>query len=115
MDSGPATLDFEIVQGDTFLRSLVIRDDDEVAIDLTSYELKAQTRVTPESSNPTNFEINIVDPTSGSLEMTISSEQTKQLQDGSWDMKLIYPSGRVRTILRGTIIVIKSVTDIEEI
>lgn len=107
----------EIIIGDTFSKSLTIKDSSDNPFDLTGYSFKAQIRKCKNSSSvilefisPTT--INITLASIGQIILTASAASTGALaeQNGVYDLYWTDPSGNVRTILEGSVQIIERVT-----
>jgi hypothetical protein len=105
--------DFDLAQGATFNRSLVIRDASNTALDLTGNSLAGQIRTTAQSNDIAGtFAFVITDPTNGLISMKMSATNTALLpaQQCVYDVELTQASGDIIRILAGNVNVTANVT-----
>jgi len=105
--------DFELAQGATFNRSLVIKDANNTALDLTCNTLAGQIRTTAQSNDIAgSFTFTITDPTNGLLSMKMTATNTALLpaQQCVYDVELTQANGDIIRILEGYVTVTANVT-----
>lgn len=103
IDLLPCCLDIVLYQGDSWDMHAVIKDSEDVAIDLTGAVIRVQVR--KKHGDPVLFEI------SSALEITIGGLGNNELTwieivdlpQGvyKWDLQITFPDGKVRTIFAG--------------
>lgn len=115
----PATFDIELYQGDSYDLFFRVKARDNtgslVYQDLTGCTAKAQIRPNAASTTVSvEMSATISDQTTltGGVLLHITAVQSAALTitNGVWDVQITYPSGDVRTVLAGTVIVTAEVT-----
>ena len=105
--------DFDLAQGATFNRSLIIKDAGNTALDLTGNSLAGQIRTTAQSGTVEgSFTFVITDPTNGLISMKMTAANTALLpaQQCVYDVELTQASGDIIRILAGNVNVTANVT-----
>lgn len=105
--------DFELAQGATFNRSLIIKDANNTALDLTGNTLAGQIRTTHQSNDIAgSFTFQITDPTNGllSMKMTAANSALLPAQQCVYDVELTQANGDIIRILEGYVTVTANVT-----
>jgi hypothetical protein len=105
--------DFDLPQGATFNRSLVIKDADGTVLDLTGNTLAGQIRTTAQSSTVSGtFAFVITDASNGLISWKMTSTNTALLpaQQCVYDVELTQANGDIIRILEGNVNVTANVT-----
>jgi hypothetical protein len=107
------TYNLQIDQGSDFAVNLALKEGG-VATDLTSYSARAQMRTTKDAASPAaTFTCTIMNPTAGTLQMSLPNATSAALDAGLYYYDLeIYTSGDgiVTRILEGTVTIDQNVT-----
>jgi hypothetical protein len=107
----PARLDLKFVAGDSFARSIQLKEADQTAIDLTGLVGRAQIRERPKGKLLADFAISIPTPTNGEVFFSLTATQTRALPgDGVWDLELDGGDTNTHTVVSGNVKVIPDVT-----
>lgn len=98
--------DLEIFKGETFTLSIILKDSNEVPIDLTDYNVSGYLKYKYSDSNKLiDLNIQKVAPyTSGAVSLTLSSTGTEQLPVtlGFYDIEIFHTGlGETLKLLRG--------------
>lgn len=108
-----AKYDFDLAQGATFNRTLVIKDSTGTALDLTGNSLAGQIRTSVHSSTVAGtFDFVIVDAGGGTISMKMTSANTTLVpaQQCVYDVELTQANGDIIRILAGYVNVLANVT-----
>lgn len=115
----PASYDLAIYQGDSYdlFFRVKARDTNGVLVyqDLTGSTVKAQYRANAASSTVLlefSCSLSNQSTTAGGVLVHASAAQTTALavMTGMWDCQITYPSGDVKTVLRGNVTVTTEIT-----
>lgn len=105
--------DFDLPQGATFSRSLIIKDANNTALDLTGNTLAGQVRTSAQSNDIAGtFAFVITDASNGLISMKMTSTNTALLpaQQCVYDVELTQANGDIIRILEGNVNVTANVT-----
>ena len=112
-----AEYDITIEQGATFQLTLVWKDQDDVAVDLTGYTARMQVRHKYNSEEPwLNFTTEngaiILGGALGTVEVTGLATLTDDVpaKTGVYDLELVSPTGFVKRLIQGQVTVSPEVT-----
>jgi hypothetical protein len=110
-----ARLNLTIEQGATFSRTIVLKDSDDVAVDLTGYSVAGQLRPTYSSNTAYDFDIEITDAAAGTITWTMDAATTSAISTVSkakfvYDLELTNGSGEVERLLFGDVEITPEVT-----
>lgn len=109
--AGPASYDLRIVAGDSFARTISIRDGAGAAVDLTGLTGRAQIRDRPGGTLLADVNVVIATPATGDIAISLTTAQTRALPTSSvWDLELDGGPSSTHTIVSGRVIVIPDVT-----
>lgn len=95
-------------QGDDVSYQLTLKDSLGVAMDLTGYEVRSQIR---HASVRVEFAVTY-DRAAGVATLSLTSAQTSAMLAGThrYDVELVDPSGKVKGIMGGTVVVTEEIT-----
>ena len=106
----PARLDLKFVSGDSFSRTILIKDENG-PIDLTGLTGRAQIRDRPNGTLLAEFTVTIPTPLTGEVVFSLTTAQTRALPGkGVWDLELDGGLNNTHTIVTGAVCVIPDVT-----
>lgn len=112
------TYDWKFKQGETAILEFIVKDSDDVVIDLSGYDARSQGRKSYESSS-TIYDASVsggdivIDGVNGKVTLTLSDTTTAAISApifGVYDVEIISGSGVVENILSGQLIVSPEVT-----
>ena len=105
-------LDLTIEQGATFSRTITIKDDSNVAVNITSDTFAGQIRKRPQSGSvEASFTFTVTDGANGEVTATISATDTAAMDTGDFVYDIEWTSGSTVTrLLEGTASVTAEVT-----
>lgn len=104
--------DFDIDKGSTFRRNLTIVDNNKTPLNLTQYTIKGQLRKNYTSLEFVDFEIIILNATTGKILLTLADDVTDLLifPKYVYDVEIISPVGITTRILEGSLTISPNVT-----
>lgn len=99
-------------QGSSFESTIDITDTENNPVNLTGYTFIGQIRKTYASTTFVSFTITSVNPTSGSIKLVLSAEQTSEIKAGRYlyDVEIISSTNTVTRVIEGQIEVTPRVT-----
>jgi hypothetical protein len=111
-------LNLKINQGETFRHTLLWKDSNEVAIDLTGYTARMHVRAKIEDTSTLivltteNGRIVISNPAQGEIKLYISATDTTTMTwtSGVYDLEMVNAGGDVIRLIEGKVSVTKEVT-----
>lgn len=107
----PAKFDLRIVAGDSFVRTILLKEADGTAIDLTGLTGRAQVRDRPKGKLLAEFDVDIATPATGEVVFSLTATQTRALPGaGVWDLELDGGDTNTHTIIAGSVCVLPDVT-----
>lgn len=108
----PGTLNLSVVAGDGYSHTISFVDSDGNAINVSSYEHRAQIRARYNATTATDFAIDETSAASGSITLSLSAAQTRTLRVGVlvWDLERQADGAEPETILAGVFRVRPDVT-----
>lgn len=107
----PARLDLRFVAGDSFSRTIALKDENGDPIDLTGLTGRAQIRNRPNGDLLADFTVSIPTPANGEITFSLDTTQTRALPGkGVWDLELDGGATNTHTIVSGDVKVIPDVT-----
>lgn len=110
--TGPARFDLQVRAGDSYQRTVRIRDSAGAAIDLTGYTGLAQIRDRAGGTLLAEITVVIADPESGDLVISLTASQTRALPASAvWDLELDAGESSTHTIVYGVVVVTPDVTE----
>ena len=108
--------DFEMEQGATFNRSILVKDGDGNPVDLSGASCRMQVRPFIESDTviieltTSNGRITIDGPL-GQITLLVSAASTSSIsQSGVYDLEVVYPDSSVDRLLKGSLVLSPEVT-----
>lgn len=110
-DAMPINVDLELYKGDYVELFVVVKDDANVAINLTGYTARASLKNNFSDSTPIDFDCAVTGIT-GQVRIYMSSAVSSTLVAGSyiWDFEIINDDDDSRTYLAGDVVVNDEVT-----
>lgn len=108
----PATLDIDMVQGDTYVNTITFVDENGTGIDYSAATFAAQVRPTYKSPNTEMqaFDVNVTNAATGIIVITLLNTQTRTLPtECVWDFQITI-GGTPTTLLAGSVNVQRDVT-----
>lgn len=109
-----AKLNLLVEQGATFSKTLVWKDKNKRAINLTGYTARMQIRKTVGDATViyelTTANGRITFPAAGTIKLNIPAAVTSTLQSGVYDLEMIAPNGDVLRLIEGKVTVSPEVT-----
>lgn len=98
-----------IDQGSTFASTIEILDENDEALDVTSYTARGQIRKHYSSTNAVSFTTSL---SNGSLVISLTANQTANMVAGRYvyDLELVDPANTVVRILEGIVTLTPEVT-----
>lgn len=108
-----AYVELTIDQGTTFETSVSLTNDDQTAINVTSYGFASQIRKSYYSTNPVaNITVSITDAATGNVKLSMTAANTANVKAGRYLYDLIMTdTGGVKTrVIEGIITVTPQVT-----
>lgn len=109
----PSNFDLKIYQGDALKFTVTVKDSNNVAVNLSGYEAKAQLKAGYSDNSPVDITCTLTTPTAGLVTLYVAPAATAALDPSEsyiWDFQLTEPGGDVRTYLAGDATVIPEVT-----
>jgi hypothetical protein len=99
-------------QGSSFESTIDITDSENNPVNLTGYTFRGQIRKTYASTTSVSFTITSISPTSGSIKLVLSAEQTSGIKAGRYlyDVEIISSTNIVTRVIEGQIEVTPRVT-----
>jgi hypothetical protein len=99
-------------QGSTFRATVDITDSDGNPLNLTGYTSAGQIRKSYYSLTAIDFTTNIINETSGVIEISLTSEQTDAMRSGRYvyDIEITSAGGEITRVLEGQVEVTPGVT-----
>ena len=99
-------------QGATFSTSVLVKNDDGSAFDLTDYSVAAQIRKSYSSSTAVDFTASVADPaTAGQINLSLTATQTGTLEEGRYVYDVEVTSGvTVTRVIAGLVTISPQVT-----
>lgn len=99
-------------QGATFSTSVLVKNDDGSAFDLTDYSVAAQIRKSYSSSTAVDFTASVADPaTAGQINLSLTATQTGTLEEGRYVYDVEVTSGvTVTRVIEGLVTISPQVT-----
>ena len=99
-------------QGATFSTSVLVKNDDGSAFDLTGYSVAAQIRKSYSSSTAVDFTASVADPaTAGQINLSLTATQTGTLEEGRYVYDVEVTSGvTVTRVIEGLVTISPQVT-----
>ena len=99
-------------QGSSFESTIDITDNENNPVNLTGYTFMGQIRKTYASTTSVSFTITSISPTSGSINLVLSAEQTSGIKAGRYlyDVEIISSTNIVTRVIEGQIEVTPRVT-----
>lgn len=110
-DAMPINVDLELYKGDYVELFVVVKDDDNVAINLTGYTARASLKSNYADITPIDFDCDVTGVT-GQVRIYMSSAVSSTLVAGDyiWDFEIINDDDDSRTYLAGDVVVNNEVT-----
>lgn len=107
----PINMDMVIYKGDFVEVFVTVKDDNDVALDLTGYTAAASLKSDFADSAPTDFTCTVTGIT-GEVRIYLSSTLSSALVAGDyiWDFEIINEDGDARTYITGDVTVYNEVT-----
>ena len=105
-----------IEQGATFTTDVDISDINGFAKDLTDYSVYAQLRKSYYSTTSFDFDIEVSDPVSGNIKLSMEPEVTSMISAGRYVYDVIIKNdetGEVNRIFEGIVTILPRVTKID--
>jgi hypothetical protein len=101
-----------IDQGTTFSTFLALTDDNNDIIDLTDYTARGQIRKWYTSNSHVDFTVEILEPTTGNIYISLDADTTAALEAGRYvyDIETVDPDTNVTRIVEGIVTVTPEVT-----
>jgi uncharacterized membrane protein YkoI len=99
-----ATHDIEIQQGSTYSKTLTLKDDSDVVINITNDTFRGQVRKHHTSTDAqATFTFSITDGTNGIVVWSLTPTQTSDMTSGKlvYDVEWVKQDGTVTRILEG--------------
>lgn len=108
----PADHDIVIHRDRDYSKGFVLKDSDEIIINLTGYSARAEIRPTKDSTTLTIAFTCTITPASGRIDIELTDVQTLSLTVGKywWDLVLTDSSGKRQSYVEGTAFVKATVT-----
>jgi len=99
-------------QGSTFKANIDVTDSDGNELDLTGYTVAGQIRKSYYSLTQVNFTAFVSNPVNGTIEISLTSEQTNNMKAGRYvyDVEITSASGDITRVLEGQVEVTPGVT-----
>lgn len=98
-------------QGATFSANIDVTDSDGDALDLNGYTVSGQIRKTYSSLNAIDFTASVINPTSGTIQIGLSSVQTGAMKAGRYVYDVeVNNGGTITRVLEGQVEVTPGVT-----
>lgn len=99
-------------QGSTFRATVDVTDSDGDPLNLVGYTVAGQIRKSYYSLTAIDFGTNIINTNSGTIEITLTSEQTNSMRSGRYvyDIEITSPGGEITRVLEGQVEVTPGVT-----
>jgi len=112
----PGTLNIEAVAGDGYRNVITFKDALGEIIDVSGYTFSSQIRKNAKSEIATNFDIDNSDGANGTIVISLSGTQVRDLGLGrsKWDLEYVIGDSDPTTILAGTFKVLPDITRITE-
>jgi hypothetical protein len=110
----PATLDFEMVQGDTKTIEVTVEDPTGTVVDLTGavsirWKMAKSVTATVTLAKSVGSGISVVDAEEGRFDIALATGDTESLSGGFYhEAEVIDSLNRVATVLTGTITIAKA-------
>lgn len=112
--SRPAAYNLTIVAGDSFSRSVTLKEQDGTPIDLTGYSALAQVRASASSDTVLATFTTAIDAPNGAVTLSLDTTQTRALGSGAvWDLQLSLdasPTTATHTVIGGQVTVLPDVS-----
>lgn len=109
--SEPAKLNFTIVRGDSFTKTVIVQESDGTPIDLTGYVGRAEIRQGYGGTLLDSFTVAIPTPSNGEVTMSLDATQTvSAISGGVYDLELDAGVNNRHTLLAGTVTILPDVT-----
>lgn len=107
-----AYVELTIEQGANFTTQVVVKDENNNPINLTGYSAAAQLRRSHYSVSATNFEVELTEPVSGQITLSLDYSVTANLIPGKMvhDLLITDPSNVKTRIIEGIAVVLPSAT-----
>jgi len=106
----PTRINIEHWRGDTFNRTLTIKDSDGVVVDITGWTFLAQVREAPGESVVATITVSITDAPNGEVNLLISAANTAAVAVGTYryDVQATKADAgsTVETVLRGAFVIV---------
>ena len=104
--------DLQIYQGDDYMASVKVMNDDGTDADLTGYTAQAQIRYGPaDEEEEIIVDLAPVVAPEGLIAFTIPRAVTADLSGRyQWDLQIVAGTGEVTTLLAGDVVAVKEIT-----
>jgi hypothetical protein len=105
-------VEIQIEAGATFNTEVTVNDGSGFPKDLTDYTVRSQLRKSYYSTTAIDFEIDVINPIDGIIEMELSANTTSNIRAGRYvyDVEIEDPDGIVTRIFEGIATVLPNVT-----
>jgi hypothetical protein len=105
-------VEIQIESGATFNTEVTVNDANGYPKDLTDYTVRSQLRKSYYSTTAIDFQINVIDPLEGIIEMSISAANTSNIRAGRYvyDVEIEDSQGIVTRIFEGIATILPNVT-----
>ena len=107
-----AYVELTIEQGANFTSQVIVKDENNNPINLTGYSAAAQLRKSHYSVSATNFEVELTEPVSGQITISLNYSVTANLTPGKmvYDLLITDTSDIKTRIIEGIAVILPSAT-----